>query len=154
MPRHFLDILEAIRDRQRKGLDVRVIFRSGYGKEYDVRRQMKDFGLKADKDHVRYFDTCHNKGFVIDDEIVVLGSQNLTAAGTGPNRDASLVIWDRRANRYFAEIFEYDWLQIARNTERRAPRARESIRLVPAGIEAEKPAGFRRISLGEYLGET
>ena len=73
---------------------------------------MKAFGLKADADHVRYFDKCHTKGFVIDDNIAVLGSQNITAAGVGPNRDASLVIWNRDANQYFAELFKYDWQQI------------------------------------------
>ena len=154
MPDHFVAILEAIRERQQAGLDVRVIFRSGFGKERDVLRQMKDFGLKADAQHVRYFDTCHTKGMVIDRNIAILGSQNLTAAGTGPNRDASLVIWDARANTYFAELFEYDWQQVAENSIRVEAAARESIRLIQADLEAPTPAGFRRISLAEYLGET
>jgi hypothetical protein len=154
MPDHFVAILEAIRERQEAGLDVRVIFRSGFGKERDVLRQMKAFGLKADAQHVRYFDTCHTKGMVIDRNIAVLGSQNLTAAGTGPNRDASLVIWHERANDYFAELFEYDWRQVAENRIRVETPTRESIRLIQADLEAPTPAGFRRISLAEYLGET
>jgi phosphatidylserine/phosphatidylglycerophosphate/cardiolipin synthase-like enzyme len=115
---------------------------------------MKEFGLQADAQHVRYFDTCHTKGMVIDRNIAILGSQNLTAAGTGPNRDASLVIWDGRANTYFAELFEYDWQQVAENRIRVEAPTRESIRLIQADLEAPTPAGFRRISLAEYLGET
>lgn len=151
-PEHFLEILKSVRDRQKQGLDVRIIFRSGFGKERETLRQMKKFGLKADEDHVRYFDKCHTKGIVIDDEIAVLGSHNWTAAGTGPNRDASLVIWDRRANRYFSRLFEYDWKQIAR--KRTSNEAVSPVRVVSATDESPTPAGYRRISIAEFLGET
>jgi hypothetical protein len=153
MPRHFLNIVKAVRDRQKKGLDVRIIFRSGFGKERDTLRQMKKFGLKSDPDHVRYFDKCHTKGFVIDDDIAVLGSQNITAAGVGPNRDASLVIWHKGANEYFAELFEYDWLRIAR-TRVRSDEGMAPMRLIHVSDEAVAPSGYRRISLAEFLGET
>jgi hypothetical protein len=154
MPDHFVRILDAIKDRQKAGLDVRIIFRSGFGKERDTLRRMKEYGIKADSKHVRYFDTCHTKGFVIDDNIAILGSQNITAGGTGPNRDASLVIWNKDANKYFAELFEYDWTQVASAKRASELASRESIRVVSAGLEAPTPAGFRRISLAEYLGET
>jgi PLD-like domain/Trypsin-like peptidase domain len=153
MPRHFLKIAEAVRDRQKKGLDVRIIFRSGFGKERDTLRQMKAFGLRADPDHVRYFDKCHTKGFVIDDEVAILGSQNITAAGVGPNRDASLVIWHKDANDYFARVFEYDWQQIGRSRVR-VDEGVAPVRLVHAGDESLPPSGYRRISLAEFLGET
>jgi hypothetical protein len=152
-PEHFLDIVKAVRDRQKKGLDVRIIFRSGFGKERDTLRQMKAFGLKSDADHVRYFDKCHTKGIVIDDEIAVLGSQNWTAAGTGPNRDASLVIWNRDANAYFARTFEYDWDQIG-SKRSRSNESLSPIKFTMAGEEAVTPRGYKRISLAEFLGET
>jgi hypothetical protein len=153
MPKHFLNIAKAVRDQQNRGRDVRIIFRSGFGKERDTLRQMKAFGLKADPDHVRYFDKCHTKGFVIDDDISVLGSQNITAAGVGPNRDASLVIWNKDANEYFAELFKYDWQRIGRRRVRRNEGMAE-VRLVHARDEAPAPSGYRRISMAEFLGET
>ena len=153
MPKHFLNIVKAIRDRQKKGLDVRIIFRSGFGRERDTLRQIKAFGLKADADHVRYFDKCHNKGYIIDDGIAVLGSQNITAAGLGPNRDASLVIWHRDANKYFADLFEYDWRHIAQNRVR-GDEGMPPLRLVHPQDEAPAPSGYRRISIAEFLGET
>ncbi len=153
MPRHFLNIAEAVRDQQNRGRDVRIIFRDGFGKERETLRQMKAFGLKTDVDHVRYFDKCHTKGFVIDDEIAVLGSHNITAAGVGPNRDASLVIWNREANQYFAELFQYDWQQIGRRRARR-DEGMAPMRFVHARDEAPAPSGYRRISMAEFLGET
>lgn len=152
-PEHFLKIAKAVRDRQQNGLDVRIIFRSGFGKERETLRQLKAFGLKANSNHIRYFDKCHTKGIVIDNEIAILGSQNWTAAGTGPNRDASLVIWHPNANAYFARVFEYDWRQVAQTRVRRDESA-SPMRFVPAGDEAPTPAGYRRISLAEFLGET
>jgi hypothetical protein len=153
MPKHFLNIAKAVQDQQNRRRDVRIIFRSGFGKERDTLRQMKAFGLKADPDHVRYFDKCHTKGFVIDDDISVLGSQNITAAGVGPNRDASLVIWNKDANEYFAEVFKYDWERIGRRRVRRN-EAMAEFRLVHARDEAPAPSGYRRISMAEFLGET
>jgi PLD-like domain/Trypsin-like peptidase domain len=153
MPKHFLKIAEAVRDRQKKGRDVRIIFRSGFGKERETLRQIKAFGLKADPDHVRYFDKCHTKGFIIDEEIAVLGSQNITAAGVGPNRDASLVIWHKDANDYFARLFEYDWQQIGRSRVR-VDEGVSAVHFVHAGDESVPPSGYRRISLAEFLGET
>jgi hypothetical protein len=84
----------------------------------------------------------------------VLGSQNWTAAGTGPNRDASLVIWDSRANDYFADVFEYDWKQVAKNRVRSDERVSERVQFVTPGAEMPVPAGYRRMSLAEFLGET
>ncbi len=117
-------------------------------------RRLKQFGIKTDPDHLRYFGTCHTKGLVIDDEIAVLGSQNWTPSGSGPNRDASLVIWNKDANAYFAELFEYDWEQVATQRARTESALPGPIKIVPAGVEAPVPAGYSRISIAEYLGET
>ena len=152
MPKHFLNIAKAVRDRQKKRLDVRIIFRNGFGKERETVRRMKGFGLKVDGDHVRFFDKCHTKGIVIDDNIAVLGSQNITAAGVGPNRDASLVIWHNDANKYFADVFQYDW-ENAQNRVR-SDEGMAPVRLVHARDEASAPSGYRRISMAEFLGET
>jgi len=153
-PEHFLDIVEAVRNRQKEGLDVRIIFRSGFGKERETIRRLKKFGIKTGRDHLRFFDTCHTKGIVVDRNVAVLGSHNWTAAGTGPNRDASLLIRHPEANAYFASLFDYDWNQVAQHTVRSERAIPESIRIVPAGVETSVPSGYRRVSLNEFLGET
>jgi len=153
MPPHFLAIAEAVRDRQEQGLDVRIIFRNGFGKEREVLRRLKEFGIRTDPGHIRFFDTCHTKGIVVDDKHVVLGSQNWTGDGTGPNRDASLLITNQAANAYFAELFEHDWEIVA---ERAVPqtRSRRPIRVTRSGQESDTPAGYVRIALADFLGDS
>ncbi|MEX3986196.1 phospholipase D-like domain-containing protein [Paraburkholderia sp. EG287A] len=51
----------------------------------------------------------HNKGMVIDDDTVVVGSQNWSTEGVDTNRDASLVIRHADVTAYWAGIFESDW---------------------------------------------
>jgi phosphatidylserine/phosphatidylglycerophosphate/cardiolipin synthase-like enzyme len=152
-PEHFMQIARALKDRQDAGKEVRIIFRSGYGGERETLRQLKKFGLNTGKEYVRFFDKCHTKGIVIDDSVVVLGSHNWTAGGTGPNRDASLIIWNSKANKYFAQIFDYDWDEIA-EWKVKPGGSNESVRLAMPGAETPAAAGYRRVSLSEFLGET
>jgi len=63
------------------------------------------------------------------------------------------VIWHPKAAAYFARLFEYDWRQIA-SSRARSDEGVAPVRVVPAGDEAPAPAGYRRISLAEFLGET
>jgi phosphatidylserine/phosphatidylglycerophosphate/cardiolipin synthase-like enzyme len=55
----------------------------------------------------------HNKGFVFDDDVVALGSQNWSGDGVLRNRDASVVIKHGEVTKYFAALFEHDWANIA-----------------------------------------
>jgi hypothetical protein len=154
MPPHFLALAEAVRDRQRAGLDVRIIFRNGFGKEREVLRRLKEFGIRTGPDDIRFFDTCHTKGIVVDDEHVVLGSQNWTGDGTGPNRDASLLITHPDANAYFAELFEHDWRNVAEHIVAEAPPSRRPVRFTRSGSEAGVPPGYKRVSLADFLGDS
>lgn len=52
---------------------------------------------------------CHNKGIIIDDEIVIVGSHNWTGQGCTQNRDASLIFYDADIAAYFKKLFLYDW---------------------------------------------
>ena len=74
---------------------------------------MKDFSLEFD-DNYRYLSTkhfvhCHNKLIVVDDEKVLLGSQNWSSTGVLSNREASLLVEHAGIAAYFAEIFDADW---------------------------------------------
>ena len=123
-PDHFRTLADALLRQQRRGRDVRIIFRSGFGKERDIVRRLVEFGFKPSS--IRFFDKVHTKGIVVDRKRVLLGSQNWTGAGTGPNRDASLLIDNDDAAEYFADLFDYDWAQMAKSrvrdeTKRRCP---------------------------------
>ncbi len=64
-------------------------------------------------EHLRIQSNVHNKGIVVDSETVVVSSQNWSADGTGPNRDAGLIIYDVEAAGYFESIFLHDWINLA-----------------------------------------
>lgn len=150
MPPHYQKLLEALLDRQQRIRDVRIIFRSGYGKERDIFRNAVEFGF--DKDKIRFYGTCHTKGIVVDGQKVLLGSQNWTGSGTKFNRDASLLIEDDEAAEYFTEIFEFDWKIVA--TDRVAPDHGPSrpVRTRDSDEEAPVPLGFRTVPWGAWEG--
>jgi hypothetical protein len=150
IPEHYRGLLDALLERQKKGLDVRIIFRSGYGKEGDIFRNAVEFGF--DKKRIRFYGTCHTKGIVVDSKRVLLGSQNWTGAGTKPNRDASLLIDSEEAAKYFTDIFEFDWENIA--TDRLAPDhgPTRRARAASGGEEAVVPSGFRIVPWGTWSG--
>ena len=150
IPPHYRSLLDALLDRQKKIADVRIIFRSGFGKERDIFRSAVEFGF--DKTRLRFFGTCHTKGIIVDNERVLLGSQNWTGAGTKPNRDASLLIESKEAAQYFTDIFEFDWQNVA--TDRVPPDhgPTRRARAAASDEEAVVPAGFRVVPWGSWNG--
>jgi phosphatidylserine/phosphatidylglycerophosphate/cardiolipin synthase-like enzyme len=74
---------------------------------------MKDFNLEFDDNYrflsSQHFVHCHNKLVIVDDEKVLLGSQNWSTTGLLSNREASLLVEHAGIAAYFAEIFDADW---------------------------------------------
>ena len=58
---------------------------------------------------IRRQHSAHNKGMIIDDETVVVGSQNWSTEGVDSNRDASIAVKNQGVAAYFGEIFDNDW---------------------------------------------
>jgi V8-like Glu-specific endopeptidase len=150
IPPHYRALLDALLERQQTINDVRIIFRSGYGKERDIFRRAVEFGF--DKTRIRFYGTCHTKGIVVDGNKVLLGSQNWTGAGTKPNRDASLLISDVEAARYFTDIFEFDWANIATDRVPAEHGSSRAVRTRASDQEAAVPAGFRVVPWGAWNG--
>ncbi|MEY9606271.1 phosphatidylserine/phosphatidylglycerophosphate/cardiolipin synthase-like enzyme [Bradyrhizobium japonicum] len=57
----------------------------------------------------RHFVHCHNKLIVVDEEKVLLGSQNWSTTGLASNRETSLLVEHAGIAGYFAQIFDSDW---------------------------------------------
>ena len=79
----------------------------------------------------------------------MLGSHNLTNQGSLFNRDASLLVRDAEVAKYFEKIFLFDWNNLA---TQETDELVGGMRVASPG-EAT-PAGFRRVSLAELLGES
>jgi phosphatidylserine/phosphatidylglycerophosphate/cardiolipin synthase-like enzyme len=94
---------------------------------------------------------CHNKGIILDSEVVVLGSHNWSSPGTTANRDASLIIHDPGVAGYYQKIFLYDWNHQARQKASAVERM-PVVHRPRAGARAaeEIPAGVVRVPWGAY----
>lgn len=110
----YVEFWNVVRDQQRRGRDVRLIFRIMERSPWDARathEKLRDLGLDPKRIKVQF--GCHTKGILIDGERVVLGSHNLTNMGATTNRDASLLFDDAPLAEYFGKIFEHDWENVA-----------------------------------------
>lgn len=138
------ELLSAVLDRQKAGVDVKVIFR--IISKADARKNLEalqEFGF--DMSNVKVQKNCHTKGIIVDRKRVLLGSQNLSEQGITLNRDASLLFEDVKLAKYFADIFDHDWANLAS----------DSIDIMPSGIElapaGAAPQGFEKVSIEEFL---
>lgn len=105
------ELVGLIRDKQRR-VRVRIIFRVLM--ESDARRNLEalvDMGF--DPEQLRVQSNLHTKGIIVDGNKVLIGSQNISASGVSINRDASLLFEHEGIARYFREIFEHDWENLA-----------------------------------------
>lgn len=145
----FDNFFTTLRDKQQAGLDVRIIFRDGreFGaqsgrKQQPLIERLKDFGFDTRKLKLQL--RCHTKGIIVDSDVVLLGSHNLTNEGALFNRDASLLIRDSEVAQYFERIFIHDWENLA---TQRAEEVVGGVRIARPGEVT--PSGFRRVSGGE-----
>lgn len=148
----------ALKKKQEKGIEVRIIFRDSreFGRKNIISmkallERLKNFGFNTD--YIKVQNGCHTKAIIVDPEdpqncSVIFGSHNLTNAGALYNRDASLCIKDHEVVKYYTEIFHFDWDVLARQF---IPEDAGNIMLaLPDGIT---PAGYKRVSLFEMMNE-
>jgi hypothetical protein len=102
-------LIEAVAQKVKAGLDVRLIL-SQY-ETLDKLELLQDAGIDLSLVHIQA--NVHNKGMVVDSKIVALGSQNWSADGVIRNRDATLIIYNQEAARYWEEIFVHDWTNMS-----------------------------------------
>jgi hypothetical protein len=138
------ELLDAVIARQNAGVDVRIVFRLlDATKARENLEGLQDRGF--DMDRVKVQKNCHTKGVIVDRKRVMIGSQNISQLGITLNRDASVLFEDPELAKYFAEVFEHDWNNLARKdigSEAHAPE-------LAAGPGA--PEGMQRISWKEYM---
>jgi phosphatidylserine/phosphatidylglycerophosphate/cardiolipin synthase-like enzyme len=110
-----LQELKAARD-EHADLDIRIIVSPKFLLEpYKSRffQLMREFSLEFDENFrflsPLHFVHCHNKLVIVDDEKVLLGSQNWSTTGLLSNREAGLLVEHAGIACYFGRIFDADW---------------------------------------------
>lgn len=144
---NYRKLLDALLAQQKAGLDVRIIFRSFGSEDRDTISNAKDYGFDSGK--IRKQMNCHTKGIVIDGEAVLIGSHNWTTAGTGFNRDASLIFYDRDIAKFYEDIFLYDWERIG---PAKIDESLPAPKIVPAANDTTPHPGYVAEPLSVVLG--
>lgn len=105
----FMLLVAALSNAHKNGLDVRLIT-----SQYENTAQWIETLKPFDLDQVlRIQNKVHNKGIVVDSNVVMVSSQNWSADGCLRNRDAGLIIENADIAAYFESIFMYDWVNLA-----------------------------------------
>ena len=113
------EYMDALIQAAENGAKLRVIVKPGpvEGIENNVAmdaldKRLQELGI-ADNIEVRFFDgPVHGKAVLIDDQVLIVGSQNLhySAYGEGAGlTEYSFAIEDPQATQDFKDIFEYEW---------------------------------------------
>lgn len=116
-----IKLLEAISKVKEinQALDVRIIL----GKVFELKdvpkekENVENLRIKYDLklgENIRYIDInrfvhCHNKLIVIDEEEVLISSQNWSDTAVSLNREAGVILKYPEMAQYYSEIFESDW---------------------------------------------
>ncbi|MDX8501802.1 phospholipase D-like domain-containing protein [Mesorhizobium sp. VK4C] len=140
-------LLDALLAQQKAGREVRIIFRSFGPDDRDTISNAKDYGFDTTK--IRKQNNCHTKGIIVDGEAVLVGSHNWTTAGTGFNRDASLIFYDRDIAKFYQDVFLYDWDRIG------PTKIDESLPMpiiVTAANDTTPHPGYVAVPLSQILG--
>jgi phosphatidylserine/phosphatidylglycerophosphate/cardiolipin synthase-like enzyme len=106
----FIDLINAVIDRQAHGVDVKIIMSEFETVGY--LEQLRAIGLDV-VSNVKIQKNVHNKGIVVDGAAVLVSSQNWSADGTLHNRDAGVIIYHQDAAQYFQQVFLHDWENLA-----------------------------------------
>lgn len=138
----YMKLFKALRDKSRKtGIDTRIIV-----SEFADLGKLQAEGFRMSR--VKVQKDCHNKGIIIDDKIVVVGSHNWTGQGATENRDASLIFFDDEIAAYYNKIFIYDWNNLA-------TRENSLMLRMPLVAQPEEPTppGMLRVSWHDFFTE-
>jgi sugar-specific transcriptional regulator TrmB len=114
--REFTDLLDALLEKIKEGLDVKIILR----KLPNADAQQEALQYYAEQNHgfsnirIKFQSGSHTKGIVVDSKVVVVGSHNWSRQGVSENRDASLIFYNPEIAKYYEKVFLYDWENLAK----------------------------------------
>jgi hypothetical protein len=111
-------LIAAIAELIRENVDVKLIM-----SEFETQDKvelLKSRGIPQEL--IKIQENVHNKGIIVDSSIVAVGSHNWSGQGVTTNRDATVIIHSADAAKYWEQIFDHDWVNMAVvgvSTERR-----------------------------------
>ncbi len=114
----FTALIDAVVAQIQAGKDVRIIL-GAHQADNGWLEKLQAVGVELGV--VRLQSGAHTLGVIVDGKTVALGSHIWSGVGALRNRDASLIIHNEKAARYFQQIFLHDWENLARTRVSAAP---------------------------------
>jgi phosphatidylserine/phosphatidylglycerophosphate/cardiolipin synthase-like enzyme len=104
-------LLEAIAEKQRAGVDVRLMASSKFSSAWDASKAtIQDAGLidQLKAINLDNFLHLHNKGAIVDDAVVV-SSTNWSENSVRQAREVGILIHSAAVTDFFSQVFDDDW---------------------------------------------
>lgn len=142
----FDQIISAIAQKMRDGLDVKVLVNGGQKSEHsDLLIGQRGWNRTMFR---RQSSKMHNKGILIDGKIAAVGSNNWSTDGTLYNRDTTLVFFSPAIAKYFTEVFLFDWNNLSNPIG-----SQPEIEPILAPLMGTTPLGMKRIPWQAWFDE-
>lgn len=95
------------------GIEVQIIVAPAISNpektEHEVSVLRDDYRFDVRLLSKKHFVHCHNKLIIVDDEIVLISSQNWSDFAVAKNREAGVIVYDKDITQYYSRIFNADW---------------------------------------------
>jgi phosphatidylserine/phosphatidylglycerophosphate/cardiolipin synthase-like enzyme len=100
-----LPIAEKLAEKQKQGVEIIVLFEKTRIASYSQYAYLLENNVSVHKDTNPY--TMHEKVFIIDGKVSILGSYNPTAAANTKNDENILIVHDKKVTELFIEEFKH-----------------------------------------------
>ncbi len=107
---YLVDLLRYVHEK--KNVTVMVILEdNSIGNYDDVKDSLESYGFHVIPAFVDINDKIflHNKGIIVDDELVFVGSINWSSGAINLNREFGVIIKSRDIASFFRNVFSFDW---------------------------------------------
>lgn len=102
-------LLDALKSAHERGVTVQIILEDDVS--YEIADELESLGFYVapafNNSDVPLF--CHNKGVLVDDEYVLVGSINWSGNSLENNREAAILIRSKKIAEFYKEVFAWDW---------------------------------------------
>ncbi len=107
---YLVDLLRYVHDK--KNVTVMIILEdNSIGNYGDVKDSLESYGFHVLPAFVDINDEIflHNKGIIVDDELVFVGSINWSSGAINLNREYGVIIKSRDIGSFFRQVYSFDW---------------------------------------------
>ncbi len=107
-------LINALKEARQRGVTVQIILEDDFGSYYnEIANNLINLGFYVVPAFSETTEPLflHNKGIIVDDELVLVGSINWSDGSLTDNREAALLIRSSKIANFYKEVFAWDWNQ-------------------------------------------